>query len=117
AIDYALNGSGISYITQIRRSEEGGPVVTFEYEDQNGPGIAVSAIHANGQTWSYQYETIPGFFFDFYKQLVRVNRPDGTSWVYTYNPKMPDPDPNDDVIDDGIASFSLIRVNYPYGAQ
>jgi len=117
AIDYALNGSGISYITQIRRSEEGAPVVTFEYEDQGGPGIAVSAIHANGQTWSYHYETIPGFFFNFYKQLVRVNRPDGTSWVYTYNPKMPDPDPNDDVIDDGIASFSLIRVNYPYGAQ
>jgi YD repeat-containing protein len=116
AIDYATNSVGISYITQIRRSEDG-VVVTFEYEDLNTPGIVISAIHSNNQTWRYEYQTIPGFMFSFYKQLVRVARPDGTSWNYTYNPKMGDPDPNDDVLEDGIASYSLIRAVYPHGAQ
>jgi YD repeat-containing protein len=115
-IDYAQNSLGINYITQIRRSEDG-VVVLFEYEDLNTPGIAVSAVTAGSQRVSYEYETIPGFMFANYKQLVRATRPDGRSWVYSYNPKMPDPNPGDGVIEDGIASYSLVGVTYPFGAH
>jgi YD repeat-containing protein len=116
AIDYAQNALSINYITQIRRREDG-VVVVFEYEDLNTPGIAVSAITAGTQRVSYEYETIPGFMFGSYKQLVSATRPDGRSWTYAYNPRMPDPDPNDEVAEDGIASYSLVGVTYPYGAH
>ena len=117
AIDYETNAVGVTYISQIRRSEEGSePVVQYEYEDEDGPGIALSAIVANGQRWEYRYETIPGFMYDHYKQLVEVIRPDGTSWHYAYNGHNDDPDPDDDVIEDGLASYSLQRVTYPHGA-
>src|SRR5690606_39136234 len=59
---------------------------------------------------------IPGFMFSNYYQLVQVVRPDNRSWFYQYNPKLGDPDPDDDVIEDGLASFSLIKVTYPHGA-
>jgi YD repeat-containing protein len=119
AIDYETNAAGVNFIESIRRSEEGAEatVVAFEYEDEDEAGIAISAIHANGQTWGFEYDSIPGYMFDFYKQLVRVVRPDGTRWQYTYNPKFSDPDPNDGIIQDGPASYSLARVEYPHGAQ
>ncbi len=116
AIDYAQNAMGIHYMTQIRRSE-GGVSVTFEYEDVDTNGIALSAVVSYGQRWTYQYETIPGFFFPYYKQLVRVIRPDGRSWLYSYNPLMPDPIPDNGIPDQGIASYSLNSVTYPYGAR
>jgi hypothetical protein len=115
AIDYATNAVGVTYMTAVRRSEDG-TVLTFEYEDQDTYGIALSAINAPGQRWTYGYELAPGYTPGFYKQLVRVSRPDGKSWIYAYNPKLADPNPNDDVVEDGMGSFSLNRVTYPYGA-
>jgi YD repeat-containing protein len=115
AIDYATNPQGVTYMTGVRRSEDG-TVLTFEYEDQDTLGIALTAINAPGQRWTYAYETIPGYAWDFYKQLVRATRPDGKSWIYAYNPKAADPNPNDGIPEDGIASFSLNRVTYPHGA-
>lgn len=118
-IQYKTNALGISYIDAIFRSEEGDatPVVTFEYDDEGGAGIRVKAINSNGQRVGYLYEPIPGFLFDNYYQLVQVVRPDGRSWYYRYNPKLGDPDPDDDVLEDGMASYSLIHVSYPQGAD
>jgi hypothetical protein len=116
AVDYAQNAMGLNYMTQIRRSE-GGVAVTFEYEDIDTNGIALSAVVSYGQRWTYQYETIPGFLFPYYKQLVRVIRPDGRSWFYSYNPLMPDPLPDNGIPDKGIGSYSLSGMTYPYGAH
>lgn len=116
AIDYAQNSLGINYVTQIRRSEDG-VVATFQYEDLNTQGIAISSIIAGNQTVVYEYDPIPGFMLANYKQLVRATRPDGRSWEYSYNPKMPDPNPNDDIPEDGMASYSLVSVTYPFGAH
>ncbi|WP_129775621.1 outer membrane protein assembly factor BamB family protein [Peristeroidobacter soli] len=118
-IAYKTNALGISYIDAVFRSEEGDetPVVRYEYDDEGGAGIRLRAISANGQRVGYLYESIPGFMFDNYYQLTQVVRPDGRSWYYRYNPKLGDPDPNDDVLEDGPASFSLIHVSYPHGAE
>lgn len=118
-IDYQVNAAGISYINAIYRSEEGdsAPVVQYEYESPSTHDIKLSAIVANGQRVEYHYEAIPGFTYPFYKQLVEVVRPDGRSWHYGYNPKLSDPDPNDGILEDGLASYSLIHVEYPHGAS
>jgi YD repeat-containing protein len=117
-IDYRTNAAGIAYVHEIYRSEEGtgSPVVRYEYESPDNAGIALSAITANQQRVEYRYEPINGFLHPFYKQLVEVERPDGRVWEYAYNPKRPDPDPNDGVLEDGPASYSLVRVTYPYGS-
>lgn len=118
-IQYKTNALGISYIDAIYRSEEGDstPVVRYEYDDEASAGIRLRAITSNNQRVGYLYEPIPGFMFDNYYQLVQVVRPDNRSWFYRYNPKLGDPDPNDDVLEDGLASFSLIHVTYPHGAE
>lgn len=117
-IQYKTNSVGITYIDAIFRSEEGDqtPVVRYEYDDENTPGIRLRAVTANGRRVGYLYESIPGFMFDNYYQLVEVVRPDNRSWHYQYNPKLGDPDPDDDVLEDGLASFSLTHVTYPHGA-
>jgi YD repeat-containing protein len=116
-IDYQTNAAGISYITQIYRSEEGTaqPVVTYEYVDQNDAGIKLSAISANGQRWQYFYQPIPGYMYDHYQQLVAVQRPDGRRWQYAYNPAPQDPDPNDGVIEFAPGGYSLRQMVYPHG--
>lgn len=118
-IGYKTNALGISYIDAIYRSEEGdgAPVVRYEYDDEGGAGIRLRAITSSGQRVGYLYEPIPDFMFNNYYQLVQVVRPDNRSWYYRYNPKLGDPDPNDDVLEDGLASFSLIHVSYPHGAE
>jgi len=118
-IEYKTNALGISYIDAVFRSEEGDttPVVRYEYDDEGTAGIRLRAITANGRRVGYHYEPIPGFMFNNYYQLVQVVRPDGRSWYYRYNPKLGDPDPDDDVLEDGLASFSLIHVTYPHGAK
>lgn len=117
-IAYKTNALGISYIDAIYRSEEGDttPVVRYVYQDEDGAGIRLASISANAQSVHYSYELIPGFLLPNYYQLVEVVRPDGRSWNYSYNPKLGDPDPDDDVLEDGLASFSLIHVDYPHGA-
>ncbi len=118
-IEYKVNAVGVAYIDKVYRSEEGDstPVVTYEYESEATADIKLSAVSANGQRVQYRYEVIPGFLYPFYKQLVEVVRPDNRSWGYAYNPKLSDPDPNDDVLEDGLASYSLIHIEYPYGAE
>lgn len=118
-IDYQVNAVGVSYIDKVYRSEEGEttPVVTYEYESQATADIKLSAISANGQRVEYRYEPIPGYLYSFYEQLTEVIRPDGSRWGYAYNPKRSDPDPNDGVLEDGLASYSLTHIDYPYGAD
>lgn len=117
-IDYRTNAAGIAYVHEIYRSEEGAaaPVVRYEYESPDTSAIALAAITANQQRIEYRYEPISGFIHPNYKQLVQVERPDGLLWKYAYNPKRPDPDPNDGRVEDGPASYSLVQVTYPYGA-
>lgn len=117
-IDYHTNAAGVAYVHEIYRSEEGSaaPIVSYEYQDEATADIKLKAITANGQRTEYRYETIPGFTFQSYKQLVEVTRSDGRTWEYRYNPKFGDPDPNDGVAEDGPASFSLVHIKYPYGA-
>lgn len=118
-IDYATNGAGVSYITDIFRSDVGTatPVVTYEYNNATTAGISLAAIVANGQRWEYVYETMPGYVYNYYQQLTEVRRPDGEKWVYTYNGRRADPDPNDGVNEDGTGSYSLNRVIYPNGGE
>jgi YD repeat-containing protein len=113
-VNYAVNAVGLNYIASVTRND--GAQVHFEYEDIDGNGIALTAASAEGQRWVYQYELIPGFIGGMYKQMVRATRPDGRSWHYHYFPKMPDPNPDDQFPEEGIASYSLERVTYPYGA-
>jgi YD repeat-containing protein len=117
-IDYLRNAAGVSYIHEVYRSEEGtsSPVLQYEYESEATADIKLAAISGNGQRVEYRYQPIPGFMFPYYEQLVEVERPDGRTWEYQYNPKMSDPDPDDGILEDGPASYSLIHVKYPYGA-
>ncbi|TQV68301.1 hypothetical protein FKG94_23725 [Exilibacterium tricleocarpae] len=119
AIDYATNAAGISYITEIFRSDVGPsiPIVQYEYTNETTAAISLTAIVANGQRWEYEYRPIPGFLSGVYQQLVKVKRPDGQSWVYSYNGQIDDPDPDDGIDEDGVGSYSLKSVRYPYGAE
>jgi YD repeat-containing protein len=117
-IDYQVNPAGISYITEIYRSEEGSSqaVVTYEYEDQGTAGIKLSAITANGQRWQYFYEPITGYTYGDYQHLVAVQRPDGRRWQYAYNPEAKDPNPDDNIRELTPGGHSLRQMVYPHGA-
>lgn len=117
-VEYAVNAVGITYINAVYRSEEGSssPVVRYEYENEDGVDIRLESITANGQTVRYRYETIPGFIFPYFSQLVEVERPDNHNWEYEYHPQLTDTDPDDGVMEPDPGSYSLIHVKYPFGA-
>jgi len=65
-----------------------GATVTFHYFDydpnsNSSPLARIDRITGAGMTWRYEYQDIPGIADDHY-QLVRVRRPDGSSWRYEY---------------------------------
>ena len=116
-IEYDSNSFGSTYIKNIYRSDEpSAPMATYEYNNENSENITLKSITANGQVWQYEYASIPGQLFD-YQQLTKVIRPDLKQWNYTYNPRVTDPDPTDGFAEDGLGSYSINKVTYPYGAQ
>ncbi|WP_226668074.1 PQQ-binding-like beta-propeller repeat protein [Microbulbifer aggregans] len=117
-ISYEEAENGASYIKEIYRSEEGEntPVVVFGYEVTEDGLWLLSTITANGQEWKYEFEEIPGYMFPAY-HLKKVIRPDNKYWEYSYNGIASDPDPNDEVQEDGVGSHSLQLVKYPDGAE
>jgi YD repeat-containing protein len=115
-INYNVTSNGQSYITDISRSEEGEAVVEFSYESINGSNLLAS-ITANNQTIEYEYDLdkVPGFLVPAHN-LIKVTRPDGKYWEYSYNGKYLDPDSNDEVDEDGLGSYSLNYIKLPSGA-
>jgi len=117
-IEYETNNYGYAVVKNIYRSEEGDEesVVSFAYRNPDSSAIELESIATNGQVWKYFYEVAEGHP-NSYKQLVRVERPDGLSWIYKYNGRVEDPDPSDEVYEDGLGSYSLKEVSYPLGSK
>ncbi len=112
-INYGTWSNGQSYIKDISRSEEGSTVVEFTYSN-----ALLTKITSNNQVIEYEYDQnkVPGFVEPAYN-LLKVVRPDGKSWEYAYNGKYTDPDPDDEIDEAGLGSYSLNHVKLPNGAQ
>ncbi|MBU6951602.1 PQQ-binding-like beta-propeller repeat protein [Hahella sp. HN01] len=116
-IEYETNPVGVSLLNKIYRSEEGDeqPIVTFEYADPDNERARIVAINAKDQRWEYQYEGVPSV--PHANQLTQVIRPDHKAWQYAYNDRVADPNPDDDINEDGLGSYSLNHVTYPEGGE
>ncbi|OZG73378.1 hypothetical protein BTA51_10135 [Hahella sp. CCB-MM4] len=116
-IKYESNSLGIVYISEIYRSEEGdsSPIVTYEYDNVQSDAPTLKAIVAKGQRWEYVFEDIPNYYAS--RHLKQVVRPDGRVWAYDYFEKQDDPNPDDEIDEDGLGSYSLKQVTYPDGGE
>lgn len=91
-----------------------GRLVTFSYQpldpQDSNSCLKLTQVSTNGQTWLYDYETLPGLdpgypFCGF--NLKSVTLPSGQQWQYEYYP-MDYPGPG---------KYSISKVIYPYGGE
>lgn len=119
------DSSGVPYIKTAKRFSLDGEEeasVEFKYKNLGSSSIELEELIAIGGTepprvHTYEYEAYDDFdeSLGLPKKLVRVDRPDDKHWEYDYYDRVEDPNPNDDIKQDGAGSYSIKSVTYPYG--
>lgn len=100
----AYKGAGSPEISAVTTND--GRTLSFSYLDSGTYTRRISQISgAAGQVWSYTYQPVTGYAARYF--LTSVQRPDGTTWNYTYNLSM------------GTAGgdYLLNKVTYPTGGS
>jgi len=119
-IDYDTNNYSITYIESITTSD--GRTIDYTYAKVDSDETRLTAITANGQTWTYDHTFTPNTIPNF-AQLTKVTRPDGLSWDYTYYPITTNGDAGSLAVDTvtypsgGTIDYDYSYVYFNYGAQ